>query len=258
MAITPGDADFAPGVIRYSFLVIGPDGREISRPRAQLWVSRGLKQKPFAKATATLEPIGVPGKSEAPFGVQSIYVAHVPIAKPGKYWVLAHPDKSRIAALANIVVAKKTASPNVGAKAPRVDTPTLASTHGNLKQLSTSTHPDRELYRSSIAQLLDDKVPFVVTFATPKFCASRTCGPVVDVVSRARRDLAGSNVRFVHVEVYKRNDPAQGFNRWMSAWHLQSEPWTFLVDAKGRIVDKFEGSVSVRELRNAVRQRLMR
>jgi hypothetical protein len=44
----------------------------------------------------------------------------------------------------------------------------------------------------------------------------------------------------------------------MKAWHLQSEPWVFLVDAKGRIAEKFEGSVSVRELRDAVRQHLMR
>jgi hypothetical protein len=258
VAITPGDADFAPGIIRFSFLVIGPDGREISRPRAQLWVARGLKQRPFAGATATREQIGVPGVSDAPFGVQTLYVAHVRIPEPGKYWLLAHPADSRIAALGNLAVAKHTVSPALGAKAPRADTPTLASTHGNLKQLTTSTHPDRELYRYSVTQSLDDHVPFVLTFATPKFCASRTCGPIVDVVSRVRHDLAPTNVRFIHAEVYERNDPALGFNRWMKAWHLQSEPWVFLVDAKGRIAEKFEGSVSVRELRDAVRQHLMR
>jgi peroxiredoxin len=39
-------------------------------------------------------------------------------------------------------------------------------------------------------------------------------------------------------------------------WHLPSEPWTFLVDADGRIEAKFEGSLSVRELTQAVRSHL--
>ena len=42
MAITPGDADFAPGPLRYTFLVIAHDGRVVSRPRATVWVARGL------------------------------------------------------------------------------------------------------------------------------------------------------------------------------------------------------------------------
>ena len=37
-------------------------------------------------------------------------------------------------------------SPAVGARAPDAATPTLASTHGNLRALTTSTHPDRALY----------------------------------------------------------------------------------------------------------------
>ena len=38
---------------------------------------------------------------------------------------------------------------------------------------------------------LEAKVPFVVTFATPKFCSSRTCGPVVDVVEEVSASLRG-------------------------------------------------------------------
>ncbi|MCW3032556.1 MAG: hypothetical protein JWM60_901, partial [Solirubrobacterales bacterium] len=63
VALTPGDGDFAPGNLRYSFLVIGHDGRVALGPRASVWLSRGLKEKPFQRATALLEPIGVPGVS---------------------------------------------------------------------------------------------------------------------------------------------------------------------------------------------------
>jgi hypothetical protein len=96
----------------------------------------------------------------------------------------------------------------------------------------------------------------VVTFATPQFCASRTCGPVVDVVDRVRREFRGTPIRFMHVEVYEDNDPSKGVNRWMREWGLPSEPWVFLVGRDGRIKDKFEGSVSMGELRASVRRHL--
>ena len=94
----------------------------------------------------------------------------------------------------------------------------------------------------------------MVTFATPKFCASRTCGPVVDVVEEVAKRLEGSDVRFIHVEVYEGNDPANGYNRWMQEWGLKTEPWTFLVGRDGKIVARFEGVVSVSELEQAVRK----
>ena len=40
----------------------------------------------------------------------------------------------------------------------------------------------------------------------------------------------------------------------MNQWGLQSEPWTFVVGADGRVKDKFEGSVSEAELTAAVRR----
>ena len=101
-------------------------------------------------------------------------------------------------------------------------------------------------------------MPFVVAFATPKYCASRTCGPTVDVVSTVRRDHADSGVRFIHVEIYEDNDPAKGVNQWVTEWKLPSEPWVFLVGPDGKIRDRFEGTVSVRELDASVRQHLLR
>jgi glutathione peroxidase-family protein len=72
-----------------------------------------------------------------------------------------------------------------------------------------------------------------------------------------RRRFAASEVRFMHVEVFKDNRPALGYNRWMRQWGLQSEPWTFLVGRDGRIEAKFEGSVSAAELEAAIRRLLL-
>jgi hypothetical protein len=257
VAVMPGAADFEPGPVRYTFLVIAKDGRPIERPRATVWLSRSRERAPFQRTTATLEHIGLPDTARTPF-VHALYVAHLDVPGPGTYWLLARPNGARIAALGNVVVKPATDSPAVGARAPRSETPTLATTAGRIAPLSTAPKPDRELYRFSVASSLRDRVPFVVTFATPAFCTSRTCGPVVDVVSRVRSTVAGASVRFIHVEVYRDNNPSLGYNPWMKQWDLTTEPWVFLVGADGRIKEKFEGSVSVRELRTAVQRRLMR
>jgi hypothetical protein len=255
IALTPGDADFSPGPVRYSFLVITHDGSLIAKPRAEVWIARGYHKKPYERSIATLEPMGVPGVSSG--DVQSIYVTHLHAPAPGTYWVLAKPSGTKVSGLGNLVVRARSYSKEVGAPAPASRTPTLATTGGRLAPLTTSPHPDRHLYTTSVASALAAHEPFVVTFATPKFCTSRTCGPVVDVVSRVRRDMSSTPVRFIHVEVYKDNNPAEGYNRWMREWGLESEPWVFLVGADGRIKAKFEGSVSVGELRSAVESKLL-
>jgi hypothetical protein len=253
VAITPGTTDYEPGRNRISFLVIDSKGRAITTPSATVWVGTGLKAHPFMKTTARSEPIGVPGGASA--GVGSIFVATVTLPKAKTYWMLAAPvgENVSIRALGNLAVRAKASAPAVGARAIASKTPTLASTGGELAKLSTATHPDPRLYRISIVQALARRVPFVATFATPRFCQSRTCGPVVDVVDAVARRESKSNVRFIHVEIYKDNDPAKGTNRWVEEWHLPTEPFTFVVDSKGIIRTKLEGAFSVGELQRAVR-----
>ena len=253
VAVVAGTSDYAPGQNRVSFLVVDGKSRLVERPTARVWVARGLKQAPFLEATARLEPIGVPGGDKAE--AQAIYVAKVTLPAAGKYWLLAEPvgGARKIQALGNLLVGKRAAAPAVGGRALASTTPTLASTGGDLKAVTTSRRPDRELYRVSVAQALAAHEPFVVTFATPLYCQSRTCGPVVDVVSAVRKRFAGKGVRFIHVEIYKNNDPAGGVNRWVDEWRLPTEPFTFVVDRTGVIRTKLEGAFSVGELQTAVR-----
>ncbi len=237
--------------------MIARDGRVVLKPTASVWLSRGLKQSPFQRATARLEPIGVPGVSALPDNVPSIYVVHLQAPAPGTYWLLAKPHGAAIDGLGNVIVRAKTSSPAIGQLVPDSKTPTLATTGGRLGPLTTATHPDRALYTTSVAQALAAHEPFVLAFATPKFCTSRTCGPVVDVLAYLQRKLAGTPVRFIHVEVFAGNNPADGYNRWMKEWRLQSEPWVFLVGRDGRVKAKFEGSVSAAELTQAIRATLV-
>ena len=256
VGITAGASQFVPGEVRYPFLVIRNDARPVYRRTAAVWVAKSRTGEPFLQTTARLEPIGVPGRSSPAFGgVTKIYVAHLPIPKLGRYWLAAQPHGAPIQGLGVIDVAKRVSSVAVGATAPRSQTPTLASAPAT--QITTSRPPDLPLLRYSVAGSLAAHRPFVVTVATPKYCTSRVCGPVVDVMEAVRRRFESRGVRFIHVEVFSGNNPARGYNRWMREWGLASEPWVFLVGADGRVKAKFEGSVSAAELVGAVRSKLL-
>jgi len=258
VALAQGTSDYAAGNVRVAFLVIDSRAKPVSRPHAQVWVGTSLDSRPLLTTEAPLEPIGIPGKSEAASGgVTEIYVARFRIAKPGTYTIVAQPEGAPIQGFAILKVAKRPQAPAIGDRAIPSRTPTLASTHGDLAALTTASPPDRPLLRYSVADSLKAHAPFVLVFATPKFCTSRTCGPVVDVAEAVEKRFARRGVRFIHVEIYQDNNPAQGFNRWVKEWRLPTEPWVFLVGRDGRIKARFEGSVSVAELAAAVRATLL-
>lgn len=252
VAVVPGTSTYVPGRVRVSFVVVNAAGQPVLLPTARVWLARGLEEQPFLESTAKLERIGVPGGAED--DSTHIYVVHLAIRQPGTYWFLAEPEggSNPVQALGNVVVEEATVVPAVGDAAPASETPTLTRAGENAARITTRVPPDLMLLEHSVADALRDGRPFVVTFATPKFCSSRACGPVVDVVEDVAGRLEGSEVRFIHVEVYEDNDPSKGYNRWMQEWGLTTEPWTFVVGADGKISARFEGLVSVHELEGAV------
>ena len=251
-----GTSDFAIGENRLSFLVVGGNGQVIETPTAKVYVARTLADAPESTAEARLLKLDPHGagphtqKHEDP-DAEALFVTRLTFPETGRYWLVVDLPGKSTQGLFALDVKAKPAAPAVGEKAPPSDNPTLADAPA--KEITTSRPPDRELLRSSVKDALEAKVPFVVVFATPQYCTSRTCGPTVEIVDEVRRRSAGSEVRFIHVEVYKGNDPAKGVNRWMTEWKLPSEPWIFVVDGTGVIRTRFEGSASVEELEAAVK-----
>ena len=214
----------------------------------------GLDAVPTTKAVAENLPVGVTEAQGQELESQSVWVTHLELPEPGQYSILVSPEGADIQGVAQIEVAQKSKAPAVGAQAIPSENPTVENEFPD--RITTARPPDVELLRSSIAGALSAKAPFVVTFATPQFCASRVCGPVVDVVDEVRSQFPNSGIRFIHVEIYQNNEPSQGFNRWVKEWGLPTEPWTFVVDGSGTIRDRFEGLVTVGELEQSVRDHL--
>lgn len=258
VSLVQGTGDYAVGQVRVAFLVVDQQARVISRPRARIWVGRSLDSTPLLTTEARLESIGIPGHSEAASGgATSIFVARFRIAQPGRYTLVAQPAGAEIQGVGTLDVRKRPQAPALGDEAVPSRTPTLASAGGDAAVLTTARPPDRSLLRYSVADSLAAHVPFVLVFATPKYCTSRTCGPVVDVAEAVQKRFAGRGIRFIHVEIYEDNNPSKGQNRWVREWRLPTEPWVFLVGRDGRIKARFEGSVSAAELEAVVRASLL-
>jgi hypothetical protein len=147
------------------------------------------------------------------------------------------------------VIEQYPAIPKVGEKAPRIHTPTAAQVGGDLAKIDTRIPPD-QMHEVDFAEALGEK-PIVLVFATPALCQSRVCGPVVDVAQEVA-DTYGDEVDFIHMEVYNDNDPNKGIRPQLRAFHLPTEPWTFLINADGVIKDRIEGPYGVSELEEAV------
>ena len=250
-----GTSDFAVGENRLSFLVVGNDGRVVETPTATVYVARSLEEPPQSTADARLLKLDPYGEGEhtqqhTEPDTEALFVTRLDFPEPGRYWLVVDLPGEPTQGLFAVDVKEEPAAPAVGEKAPPSDMPTLADAPA--AELTTSRPPDTELLRSSVREALADKVPFVVVFATPRYCTSRTCGPTVEIVDEVRRRSADTDVRFIHVEVYEDNDPAKGVNRWMTEWGLPTEPWIFVVDETGVITTRFEGSASVEELEAAV------
>jgi hypothetical protein len=150
-----------------------------------------------------------------------------------------------------VTVEEAAATPAVGSAAPRSRN-LIASDVKDLRQIDTSQRPDPRLHQFRIADAIKQGKPQLIVFATPQFCTSRMCGPVVDIV-RTLLPIYGKRVAFTHQEIWQDFADKKLFST-VEEWGLRSEPWIFVVDGRGIIRAKFEGLVTVQELEAALQQ----
>lgn len=200
------------------------------------------------------EPPVLTAEADAPFygdnlGEAGVYVARTTFSKAGRWGVEAivnqpgyAPETKRV----GFEVSAQDPVPNIGDDAPPSKNPTLQDVGGDRSKISSSDEDDRILHLISVADALKNGKPTVILFATPKFCTSRTCGPSHQVVLSLARNYA-DQVNFIHIEVYKdfkTFEPADA----MREWHLDTEPWLFFVGANGKIVERYEGGITSKEI----------
>ena len=188
--------------------------------------------------------------------VQGIYVGQVTFARPGAWGVevLAQLGDGRAeGARLSVDVLPVSRTPMPGTLAPRSRN-LIAADVIDLRTIDSSEPPDPRLHQTRIADAIAQGKPQVIVFATPRYCTSRVCGPVVDVV-RTLIPTYSDRVVFVHQEIWEAGS-LQRFSPTVEEWNLRSEPWIFVVDGGGMVRARFEGLTTRRELEAALRRAL--
>jgi hypothetical protein len=187
-----------------------------------------------------------------PDAVGVVYVTELRLPREGEWRLLAvirDGDDLGATRMPSIVAGKFEGVPAPGERPPRIHTPTVEDV-ADVSEIDTR-QPPSSMHELDFADVIG-KEPVVLLFATPALCQSRVCGPVVDVAEQVNSEYSDEDVGFIHMEVFRDNDPGKGLRPQLEAFNLPSEPWLFVVDGSGRVSTAIEGGFSVRELRRAV------
>lgn len=147
--------------------------------------------------------------------------------------------------------------PLSGDPMPAVATPTFAEPEG-VDRLCTRPEPC-PFHDQSFDQLMSNGRPSALLVATPAFCSTAYCGPVVETMIEAAALVDGVDV--VHAEVYANPDevdgnfadPAIRLAPAVVAAGLTFEPALFLVSSDGVLVDRIDNVFDVDEAVAALR-----
>lgn len=251
---------FTPGENRLGFGVIDKAGSFVYGKTA-VYLARSPKSPAVGPFPAPADPLVVEppfrsrGAVEGTDHISAIYAANVDLPAPGRWSVLVMTKNGgkTFGAATEVRVARSSPIPAVGELAPRVATDTLASAGGDIEAIETRVPAD-EMHETSFDDVAGKK-PVALLFATPRLCQSRVCGPVVDIAAQLQKRY-GDRVEFIHQEVYVDNEVDKGLRPPLRAFRLQTEPWLFTVDRKGRVAARLEGSFGTEAFDRAVKAAL--
>jgi hypothetical protein len=288
LVVSPAALVFRKGENRYPVGVFEPDRTQVEGAEVALYVAKVPRapargggssaagsQKKGAQAQARTEALEQPAMGPYPMAIESlatkpayqaettasdpnaatsVYTTDVAFSSDGEWRVAAlirQGGKTTATLLPSATVGEFKGVPKVGEKAPLIHTPTPSDVGGDLSKITTRVPPDTQ-NRVDYADVLG-KEPILLLFATPQFCQSRVCGPVVDVAEQVK-DQYDDKAAFIHMEIYNDNDPSKGVRPQVRAFHLPSEPWLFAIDRHGVIRAEIEGAFGVDRLTRIVKE----
>ncbi|MFT3866186.1 MAG: hypothetical protein QM729_18130 [Solirubrobacterales bacterium] len=260
LVVAPASEVFDKGVERYPFGVFTAGQEQVEDVEVALYFAKDGKSEAIGPLPAKLEtlqtkPAYRSQNGSGPGEAKSVYVVpKVDFDKEGSWLAIAmiktKGGKLEASRVPSPVVGEFPDVPQVGERPPKITTLTAADVGNDLEKIDTRVPPD-QMHKVDFAEVLGKK-PIVLVFATPALCQSRVCGPVVDVAQQVA-DKYEPEADFIHQEVYVENEISKGIRPQLKAFHLPTEPWTYLIGSDGVIKDRLEGAYGVDELEEAMK-----
>jgi len=253
-------AVFEPGDKRLGIGLFDVGGAQITDADVAIYAAHGADGEVLGPFPARIESLATEPEFVAETTAESdakvVYVADVPFKQTGEWRLAAAIDTAdglvATYVTPSVIVKDNEEIPNVGEPAPEMHTPTLAEVGGEVESIDTR-QPPSSMHGDDLADVLGEK-PVVLLFATPALCASRVCGPVVDVAEQVKAEY-GDDVAFIHQEIWNDNEftgEPQDLRPQVKEYGLFSEPWLFVIDENGEVATRIEGAFSVDELESAL------
>ena len=244
--------DIAVGPNRLAFGLLDSDSSPIRVPEARTTFVYLDTTPVLPRARATARFVRWPS------GRAGVYIVNVSFDRAGRWGIVAEvtgEDGVERVGDAGFVVKQQSATPGIGKPVPPSRNKTARDV-ADLKEITTAPVPDPDLYQITIREAVSSGKPTVVTFATPAFCQTFTCGPQVEVVASVK-DRHKAQANFIHVEVFDLAVESGNISRGqlspiVGEWGMASEPFTFVLDDDGLVASKFEGFVTEDELETAL------
>jgi hypothetical protein len=265
-----GNNTLAVGHNRFSLMLVDHEESPILDANVYLRFFDLTGEQPVIKSEADARFIPMelyftedhPGSEKRPAGNNGTYVTSVDFDAPGRWGVdISVTMGGRQIELIplQLDIMEESPEPAVGDPAPPSRQPTLADVT-DIAEIDSSIPFRPNMHDITVADALAAGRPLVVAFATPAFCESRTCGPVMDTIMDPLYDKYQEQAAFIHIEPYKLEELRRGDGLFhveaMEEWNLQTQPWLFVIDRSGKIAAKFEGITARDEVETVLRQAL--
>lgn len=236
------------------FLTQQPAGVEVRLPLALADAQGALLDQPPARLEVRVgnadtgelgEPVVVERHDE---GVPRAYFPlRTRFPEPGNWRIATEVDgMSAQIVVAAVEPGQFPAVPVVGEQLISVPTPTVEDAQG-VDPICTAV-PPCPLHATSLDTAIAGDKAVALLIATPAFCQTAICGPVVDLLVARHADFADS-ITMIHAEVYP-NEAAAGRTTTdvVEAYGLPWEPSLFLARPDGTITSRLDYTFDQTEL----------
>lgn len=197
---------------------------------------------------------------------QGVYAGQVDFDRAGMWGlrvVAELEDGTAVEGQTTFTVNEEREVVDVGAQAPRSDNATTADVEaGEVEPIAVDSRaqgedaeiPDPHLHDRTVADSLEAGRPVVVAITTPVYCVSQFCGPLTDVLADTALEYE-DRADVIHLEVWEDFDEQQlnaSAAEWIQTETGGNEPWVFLVDGDGTILDRWDNVLNLDELEAAL------
>jgi len=125
-----------------------------------------------------------------------------------------------------------------GRAAPSLQTKKLSDVAGDMSKLTSYRYPDPRMYQLSFDEALKKKKPIVLEFATPGHCTQ--CDQQLQLLKEMLNKYE-HKILFLHMDQYYNPEAYDAFQ-------VRGEPWTFVIDAQGKVKVVYPGRMLYQEI----------